>query len=122
MVVGILLFVAIAFVPVRPRYGDRPVMTHRQWKQHAGKINEMLMAYDDKVRASGTRMIQVNVDQLTGLNGYSILGVEGFFGHRSVSVVGYLTEQDASQFYREEDVIWIASEDIPKLQKITNGS
>ncbi len=67
-------------------------------------------------------MIQINVDQLTGLNGYSILGVEGLFGRRSVSVIGYVTEQDASQFYREEDVIWIGTEDIQKLRKITKES
>ena len=97
-------------------------MSHRQWKQYAGEINELLMAYDDKERASGTKMIQVNVDQLTGLNGYSILRGEGFFGRRTVSVVGYVTEQDASQFHREEDVIWIASEDIPRLRKIIEKS
>lgn len=97
-------------------------MSHRQWKQDSVEITKLLSVYNDKERASGTKMIQVNVDQLTGLNGYSILGGEGLFGRRTVSVAGYLTEQDASQFYREEDVIWIAAEDIPKLRKITKES
>ena len=122
IVAGILILVAIAIVPVRPKYGDRPFISHRQWEQDADEIANLLSAYEHKERESSTRMIQINVDQLTGLNGYSILGAPGLFGRRSVSVIGYVTEQDASQFYREEDVIWIGTEDIPKLRKITKES
>ncbi len=44
--VGIIILIAIAIVPVRPKYGDRPFMSHGQWAQDADEITNLLSAYD----------------------------------------------------------------------------
>lgn len=117
---GIVLFIAIVVIPIHPKHGDRPLMTHREWSPHAVEITALLSTHGDRQRASGSEMVQVNLDQLTGLNGYSLLGVEGLFGLRSTTVVGYVSKEDSEQFFRDEDAVWIDLDSIDKIRKMAS--
>ena len=108
----------VAIIPVSPKHGDRPVMSHNEWSSHSQEITEASLLHDHEKRIVSGARVPVHVDQLTGLDGFSIIGVESFFGRRSTSVVGYLTQEEADSFYREGDKVWIGSEQVAKLKEI----
>ena len=121
-VILILLVVAVVVFPIRPKHGDRPLMSHDDWRSSAEEVTGLLSAYGARQRGFGYEMVQVNVDQLTGLDGYSLLGVESFFGRRTTTVVGYITAENATQFFHDEDSVWIDVDSIDKLREIANNS
>ena len=121
-VILILLVVAVVVLPVRPKHGERPLMSHDEWMSSAAEVTDLLSGYGARQRGLGSEMVPVNVDQLTGFDGYSLLGVESFFGRRTTTVVGYITAEDATQFFHDEDAVWIGVESIDKLREIATNS
>jgi hypothetical protein len=118
-IIAVLVIAVIVIYPIRPRYGDRPHMSHKEWAAYAPEVMEALSAYGERERQIGSNLIQVNVDELTGVHGYSVVGAESFFGHRSTNVIGYITEDDADNFFRDKDAVWIGTKDKARLLQIT---
>jgi hypothetical protein len=119
---GAIVVVSIVFVPIRPVNGDRPRMTHKQWSSISKDVPEILDYLADRKHDAGGETIPVNIEELTGLHGISLVGAECFLGSRTISTVGYLPKGDTADFYTDNEAVWLDSEAKRKLTLIKKQS
>ena len=122
ILLGMLSVVAAVIWPVRAKHGERPVMSHAELSQYEEEITDLLEGYADQQMTLGSQMVEVRVDQLTGFNGYSLLGVECLFGRRSTNTVGYIAENDAGQLFSGGDAVWVGVDELDVLREIARTS
>jgi len=120
--VGVIIMAGILLAPISPKNRERPRMTHKQWSDLSKSVPGILAHLEDQKSESGEVTLPVNVEELTGLHGISLAGVEFLLGRRTLSIVGYLRKSYVEGLYLDREGVWLDTDAEAKLVRIRTRS